>query len=144
MCLIPSNGLCLLFSGWMIDENVRPTFKELANEFTRMARDPPRYLVIKVRQCVVISYFTREPIHSVYRTVHAICVLPGLPPPGGLLPTGVGPRGTCSAERRPGWPGWPGHGDSGAGEGEWGGWYISTLPLPLSVQEPQSPLKDGH
>lgn len=34
--------------GWMIDENIRPTFKELANEFTRMARDPPRYLVIKV------------------------------------------------------------------------------------------------
>ncbi|XP_056885353.1 receptor tyrosine-protein kinase erbB-3a isoform X1 [Takifugu flavidus] len=32
---------------WMVDENVRPTFKELANEFTRMARDPPRYLVIK-------------------------------------------------------------------------------------------------
>ncbi|XP_005165758.1 receptor tyrosine-protein kinase erbB-3a isoform X1 [Danio rerio] len=32
---------------WMIDENVRPTFKELANEFTRMARDPHRYLVIK-------------------------------------------------------------------------------------------------
>uniref|UniRef100_A0A663FB00 Receptor protein-tyrosine kinase n=1 Tax=Aquila chrysaetos chrysaetos TaxID=223781 RepID=A0A663FB00_AQUCH len=27
--------------GWMIDENIRPTFKELANEFTRMARDPP-------------------------------------------------------------------------------------------------------
>lgn len=38
-----------LFSGWMIDENVRPTFKELASEFTRMARDPPRYLVVKVR-----------------------------------------------------------------------------------------------
>ncbi|KAJ8403976.1 hypothetical protein AAFF_G00343260 [Aldrovandia affinis] len=35
---------------WMIDENVRPTFKELANEFTRMARDPPRYLVIKARE----------------------------------------------------------------------------------------------
>uniref|UniRef100_A0A672JQP2 Receptor protein-tyrosine kinase n=1 Tax=Salarias fasciatus TaxID=181472 RepID=A0A672JQP2_SALFA len=33
---------------WMIDENVRPTFKELASEFTRMARDPPRYLVIKL------------------------------------------------------------------------------------------------
>uniref|UniRef100_A0A3B3ZZ49 Receptor protein-tyrosine kinase n=1 Tax=Periophthalmus magnuspinnatus TaxID=409849 RepID=A0A3B3ZZ49_9GOBI len=32
---------------WMIDENIRPTFKELASEFTRMARDPPRYLVIK-------------------------------------------------------------------------------------------------
>ncbi|KAG9269097.1 receptor tyrosine-protein kinase erbB-3-like isoform X2 [Astyanax mexicanus] len=32
---------------WMIDENIRPTFKELANEFTRMARDPQRYLVVK-------------------------------------------------------------------------------------------------
>ncbi|KAL2104276.1 hypothetical protein ACEWY4_001144 [Coilia grayii] len=30
---------------WMVDENIRPTFKELANEFTRMARDPQRYLV---------------------------------------------------------------------------------------------------
>uniref|UniRef100_A0A8C2ZZD9 Receptor protein-tyrosine kinase n=1 Tax=Cyclopterus lumpus TaxID=8103 RepID=A0A8C2ZZD9_CYCLU len=40
---------------WMIDENVRPTFKELANEFTRMARDPPRYLVIKVRQALCLS-----------------------------------------------------------------------------------------
>uniref|UniRef100_A0A3Q1C6L6 Receptor protein-tyrosine kinase n=1 Tax=Amphiprion ocellaris TaxID=80972 RepID=A0A3Q1C6L6_AMPOC len=37
---------------WMIDENVRPTFKELASEFARMARDPPRYLVIKVRQAL--------------------------------------------------------------------------------------------
>uniref|UniRef100_A0A8C9QZL9 receptor protein-tyrosine kinase n=1 Tax=Scleropages formosus TaxID=113540 RepID=A0A8C9QZL9_SCLFO len=33
---------------WMIDENVRPTFKELASEFTRMARDPPRYLVMNM------------------------------------------------------------------------------------------------
>ncbi|XP_074500456.1 receptor tyrosine-protein kinase erbB-3b [Sebastes fasciatus] len=31
---------------WMIDENIRPTFKELASDFTRMARDPPRYLVM--------------------------------------------------------------------------------------------------
>uniref|UniRef100_A0AAX7VB54 Receptor protein-tyrosine kinase n=1 Tax=Astatotilapia calliptera TaxID=8154 RepID=A0AAX7VB54_ASTCA len=35
---------------WMIDENIRPTFKELASDFTRMARDPPRYLVIKVNK----------------------------------------------------------------------------------------------
>uniref|UniRef100_A0A8C4Z8Z9 Receptor protein-tyrosine kinase n=1 Tax=Gadus morhua TaxID=8049 RepID=A0A8C4Z8Z9_GADMO len=40
---------------WMIDENVRPTFKELANEFTRMARDPPRYLVIKVSTFIMIQ-----------------------------------------------------------------------------------------
>uniref|UniRef100_A0A8C9ZPK1 Receptor protein-tyrosine kinase n=1 Tax=Sander lucioperca TaxID=283035 RepID=A0A8C9ZPK1_SANLU len=43
---------------WMIDENVRPTFKELANEFTRMARDPPRYLVIKVRKAVCLLVAT--------------------------------------------------------------------------------------
>uniref|UniRef100_A0A671R952 Receptor protein-tyrosine kinase n=1 Tax=Sinocyclocheilus anshuiensis TaxID=1608454 RepID=A0A671R952_9TELE len=41
---------------WMIDENVRPTFKELASEFTRMARDPPRYLVVKPPQDVVVEY----------------------------------------------------------------------------------------
>ncbi|XP_056131234.1 receptor tyrosine-protein kinase erbB-3b [Lampris incognitus] len=34
---------------WMIDEDVRPTFKELASDFTRMARDPRRYLVINQR-----------------------------------------------------------------------------------------------
>lgn len=39
----------------MIDENIRPTFKELANEFTRMARDPPRYLVIKVSKVWEVS-----------------------------------------------------------------------------------------
>lgn len=48
-------ALVFQFPGWMIDENVRPTFKELANEFTRMARDPPRYLVIKVRRAVFIN-----------------------------------------------------------------------------------------
>uniref|UniRef100_A0A8C7YRQ4 Receptor protein-tyrosine kinase n=1 Tax=Oryzias sinensis TaxID=183150 RepID=A0A8C7YRQ4_9TELE len=32
---------------WMIDPDSRPKFKELVQEFTAMARDPPRYLVIK-------------------------------------------------------------------------------------------------
>uniref|UniRef100_A0A673LKL0 Receptor protein-tyrosine kinase n=1 Tax=Sinocyclocheilus rhinocerous TaxID=307959 RepID=A0A673LKL0_9TELE len=50
---------------WMIDENVRPTFKELANEFTRMARDPSRYLVITVCQ-------TNRVLH---------CILPVSHPP---------------------------------------------------------------
>uniref|UniRef100_A0A8C2DYN6 Receptor protein-tyrosine kinase n=1 Tax=Cyprinus carpio TaxID=7962 RepID=A0A8C2DYN6_CYPCA len=34
---------------WMIDADSRPRFKELAAEFSRMARDPQRYLVIQVR-----------------------------------------------------------------------------------------------
>uniref|UniRef100_A0A673ZAQ3 Receptor protein-tyrosine kinase n=1 Tax=Salmo trutta TaxID=8032 RepID=A0A673ZAQ3_SALTR len=53
---------------WMIDENVRPTFKELANEFTRMARDPPRYLVIKVRHNMVWPPASRSRLNSA-RTV---------------------------------------------------------------------------
>lgn len=32
----------------MIDADSRPKFKELAAEFSRMARDPQRYLVIQV------------------------------------------------------------------------------------------------
>ncbi|KAM6948895.1 epidermal growth factor receptor [Aplochiton taeniatus] len=32
---------------WMIDADSRPRFRELMSEFTKMARDPPRYLVIQ-------------------------------------------------------------------------------------------------
>uniref|UniRef100_A0A9J7Z4G5 Receptor protein-tyrosine kinase n=1 Tax=Cyprinus carpio carpio TaxID=630221 RepID=A0A9J7Z4G5_CYPCA len=32
---------------WMIDAESRPRFRELISEFTKMARDPPRYLVIQ-------------------------------------------------------------------------------------------------
>uniref|UniRef100_A0A3P8Z8I7 Receptor protein-tyrosine kinase n=1 Tax=Esox lucius TaxID=8010 RepID=A0A3P8Z8I7_ESOLU len=34
---------------WMIDPESRPKFKELVTEFSVMARDPPRYVVIQVR-----------------------------------------------------------------------------------------------
>ncbi|KAF7711579.1 receptor tyrosine-protein kinase erbB-3a [Silurus meridionalis] len=47
---------------WMIDENVRPSFKELASEFSRMARDPPRYLVIK-GECTAPDPVSDEPYH---------------------------------------------------------------------------------
>uniref|UniRef100_A0A673CHU4 Receptor protein-tyrosine kinase n=1 Tax=Sphaeramia orbicularis TaxID=375764 RepID=A0A673CHU4_9TELE len=32
---------------WMIDPDSRPKFKDLVNEFSAMARDPPRYVVIQ-------------------------------------------------------------------------------------------------
>lgn len=73
VCVILSNALRLLSPGWMIDENVRPTFKELANEFTRMARDPPRYLVIKVRQGSYCQLL--EQTHSVYSAVRTMQVV---------------------------------------------------------------------
>ncbi|XP_061735847.1 receptor tyrosine-protein kinase erbB-4 isoform X1 [Nerophis ophidion] len=37
----------VLVKCWMIDADSRPKFRELAAEFTRMARDPQRYLVIQ-------------------------------------------------------------------------------------------------
>lgn len=44
---------CSVFSlipcpGWMIDAESRPKFRELILEFSKMARDPQRYLVIQV------------------------------------------------------------------------------------------------
>lgn len=39
--------LCMV-AGWMIDPEYRPRFKDLVKEFTAMARDPPRYVVIQV------------------------------------------------------------------------------------------------
>uniref|UniRef100_A0A9J8CRD5 Receptor tyrosine-protein kinase erbB-4 n=1 Tax=Cyprinus carpio carpio TaxID=630221 RepID=A0A9J8CRD5_CYPCA len=41
---------------WMIDADSRPRFKELAAEFSRMARDPQRYLVIQVRIRLFLYY----------------------------------------------------------------------------------------
>lgn len=44
-------------AGWMIDPEYRPRFKDLVKEFTAMARDPPRYVVIQVCGCVFsLSY----------------------------------------------------------------------------------------
>lgn len=39
-------------AGWMIDPESRPRFKDLVNDFSAMARDPPRYVVIQVREHV--------------------------------------------------------------------------------------------
>uniref|UniRef100_A0A7N8XM66 Receptor protein-tyrosine kinase n=1 Tax=Mastacembelus armatus TaxID=205130 RepID=A0A7N8XM66_9TELE len=55
---------------WMIDENVRPTFKELASEFTRMARDPPRYLVVKVR--MVVCWTVGAPVKTYTRLINLV------------------------------------------------------------------------
>lgn len=43
-----SDVICPICPGWMIDADSRPHFRELIAEFTKMARDPSRYLVIQV------------------------------------------------------------------------------------------------
>uniref|UniRef100_A0A8C4WQQ7 receptor protein-tyrosine kinase n=1 Tax=Eptatretus burgeri TaxID=7764 RepID=A0A8C4WQQ7_EPTBU len=44
---------------WMIDAESRPKFKDLAIEFSRMARDPQRYLVIQVTSFTDLLEFLR-------------------------------------------------------------------------------------
>uniref|UniRef100_A0A8D2P315 Receptor tyrosine-protein kinase erbB-4 n=1 Tax=Zosterops lateralis melanops TaxID=1220523 RepID=A0A8D2P315_ZOSLA len=45
---------------WMIDADSRPKFKELAAEFSRMARDPQRYLVIQVSSPAAPLWWEKE------------------------------------------------------------------------------------
>lgn len=49
--------LVLFISGWMIDADSRPRFRELIAEFSKMARDPKRYLVIQVSWIFLVSLF---------------------------------------------------------------------------------------
>jgi len=49
-------NLYLAFPGWMLDYESRPSFAELAEEFTKMSRDPGRYLVIQVRAPVILNW----------------------------------------------------------------------------------------
>lgn len=48
----------------MIDADSRPRFRELIAEFTKMARDPSRYLVIQVRLfCLKSTIFFKSRKH---------------------------------------------------------------------------------
>ncbi|KAL7886713.1 hypothetical protein AOLI_G00044340 [Acnodon oligacanthus] len=50
---LPQPSMCtidvymIMVKCWMIDADSRPCFRELVGEFSKMARDPPRYLVIQ-------------------------------------------------------------------------------------------------
>lgn len=55
-------------AGWMLDADSRPPFKELAEEFTKMSRDPGRYLVIQGDKLMRLPSYTpqdeKELIHT--------------------------------------------------------------------------------
>jgi hypothetical protein len=57
MCTI--DVYMIMIKCWMLDADSRPSFKELADEFAKMARDPGRYLVIQGDKLM------RLPSHSV-------------------------------------------------------------------------------
>lgn len=49
---LPQPAICsidvymIMIKCWMLDAESRPCFRELEDDFSRMARDPPRYLAI--------------------------------------------------------------------------------------------------
>ncbi|XP_077412016.1 epidermal growth factor receptor isoform X2 [Vanacampus margaritifer] len=51
---------------WMIDADSRPRFRELIAEFTKMARDPPRYLVIQGDESL---HLQNPPDNKFFRTL---------------------------------------------------------------------------
>uniref|UniRef100_UPI00398E4BE8 receptor tyrosine-protein kinase erbB-2-like n=1 Tax=Pristiophorus japonicus TaxID=55135 RepID=UPI00398E4BE8 len=51
---------------WMIDSECRPRFRELVTDFTKMARDPPRYVVIQGDEQMVLQSPTDS---KFYRTL---------------------------------------------------------------------------
>uniref|UniRef100_A0A8B9P4G4 Receptor tyrosine-protein kinase erbB-2 n=1 Tax=Apteryx owenii TaxID=8824 RepID=A0A8B9P4G4_APTOW len=72
---------------WMIDSECRPKFRELVTEFSRMARDPQRFVVIQVRgSSGVLPLTGASGLGSPLRT-------PGLAPPRAGQ-SAQGPRGT--------------------------------------------------
>jgi hypothetical protein len=52
-----NNNILYLNAGWMLDAESRPSFKELAEEFAKMARDPGRYLVVQVLLGFILFYY---------------------------------------------------------------------------------------
>lgn len=53
--------------GWMIDPSSRPTFRKLAAEFSMMAQDPSRFLIIQVRTRGKQSVYVTHVGHNVPR-----------------------------------------------------------------------------
>lgn len=69
--LIPSPG-------WMIDADSRPKFRELIIEFSKMARDPQRYLVIQV-QIAICPSIGKSPSNKHLMSLCSVTCQPGLP-----------------------------------------------------------------
>lgn len=53
MCVV----ICV---GWMLNAESRPSFRELADEFAKMARDPGRYLVIRGDKLMRLPSYTKQ------------------------------------------------------------------------------------
>ncbi|XP_057319876.1 epidermal growth factor receptor isoform X1 [Microplitis mediator] len=63
---LPQPAICsidvymIMVKCWMLDAESRPTFKELADEFAKMSRDPGRYLAIKGDKYMRLPSYTLQ------------------------------------------------------------------------------------
>jgi hypothetical protein len=63
---LPQPSICtidvymIMIKCWMIDAESRPSFKELADEFAKMSRDPGRYLVIQGDRLMRLPSFSPQ------------------------------------------------------------------------------------
>lgn len=67
---LPQPAICtievymIMIKCWMLDAESRPSFKELSDEFAKMARDPGRYLVIQGDRFMRLPSYSSQ-AHSV-------------------------------------------------------------------------------
>ncbi|XP_015515202.1 epidermal growth factor receptor isoform X1 [Neodiprion pinetum] len=63
---LPQPAICtidvymIMIKCWMLDAESRPSFKELADDFAKMSRDPGRYLAIKGDKYMILPSYTLQ------------------------------------------------------------------------------------
>ncbi|XP_039287405.1 epidermal growth factor receptor [Nilaparvata lugens] len=95
---LPQPNICtidvymLMINCWMLDAESRPSFKELADQFAKMARDPGRYLVIPGDKFMRLpSYSSQEDKEMI--TMDASDGMASAPVEGGVGMGGMGVGG---------------------------------------------------
>lgn len=72
---LPQPSICtieiymIMIKCWMLDSESRPSFKELAEEFAKMARDPGRYLVINGDSLMRLPSYTQQDEKELIRSL---------------------------------------------------------------------------
>ena len=68
-CICTIDVYMIMIKCWMLDAESRPSFKELAEEFAKMARDPGRYLVIQGDKLMRLPSYTQQDEKELIRTL---------------------------------------------------------------------------
>lgn len=75
---LPQPAICtidvymLMIRCWMLDAESRPSFRELAEEFAKMARDPGRFLVIPGDKLMRLPSYTPQDERELIRSLSSV------------------------------------------------------------------------